>query len=153
MRQAPVNVHDIIEPVVLALGYELVGIEYMPQGKHSLLRVYIDSEDGITLDDCSRVSHQLSGLLDVEDVIKGQYNLEISSPGLDRPLFSAEHFQRFAGHEAKIRLSVPQGGRRNYQGILRGVQDGAVLLDMDNQQVSVPLNAIDKANLVPDING
>lgn len=151
MRQAPANVQNLIEPVVAALGYELVGIEYMPQGKHSLLRVYIDAEDGITLDDCSRVSHQLSGLLDVEDVIKGQYNLEISSPGLDRPLFTAEQFARFAGHEVKIRVSIPQAGRRNFQGVLRGIQDDAVMLDLESEQVAIPLNAIDKAHLVPEL--
>ena len=150
IRDPQGRLREMFEPVVGMLGYELVGIEYL-QGAGGLLRVYIDSEDGITLDDCSRVSHQLSGLLDVEDIIKGQYNLEVSSPGLDRPLFTAEHFQRFAGHEAKIRLSVPQNGRRNFQGTLCGVQDDVVLLEMDNKQVTVPLNMIDKANLVPEL--
>lgn len=153
MRQAPVNVHDLIEPVVLALGYELVGIEYLPQGKHSLLRVYIDAEDGITVDDCSRVSHQLSGLLDVEDVIKGHYSLEISSPGLDRPLFTVEHFQRFTGQEAKIKLSVPINGRRRLQGKLCGVKDDAILIETDGEQLLIPLDSLDKANLIPVLDG
>jgi ribosome maturation factor RimP len=150
MRQAPANVQQLIEPAVVMLGYELVGIEYLPQGKHSLLRVYIDAEDGITLDDCSRVSHQLSGLLDVEDVIPGHYNLEVSSPGLDRPLFKAEHFQRFAGQAAKIRLSLPIDGRRKFSGILCGVQDNNVVIEVEGQELQLPLNIIEKANLIPE---
>jgi len=150
MRQAPANVQKLIEPAVVTLGYELVGVEYLPQGKHSLLRVYIDAEDGITLDDCSRVSHQLSGLLDVEDVIQGHYNLEVSSPGLDRPLFKAEHFQQFAGHPVKIRLSLPKDGRRKFSGILRGMQDGNVIVEFEEHEVQLPLDIIEKANLIPE---
>jgi ribosome maturation factor RimP len=151
MRQAPENIRKLVEPVVDSLGYELVGVELLAQGRHGLLRVYIDAEDGITLDDCQRVSHQLSGVLDVEDVIKGQYHLEISSPGLDRPLFSAAHFTRFAGHEAKLKLAVPLAGRRNYRGVLQGMKDNEVVLVVDGEVISVPLSAIDKANLVPEI--
>lgn len=151
MRHAPENVQSVVAPVVDSLGYELVGVEYLMQGRQGLLRVYIDSEDGINLDDCSRVSHQLSGVLDVEDVIRGQYQLEVSSPGLDRPLFTQEHFERFVGHKAKLKLAVPVNGRRKYQGILRGVEDGQVLLEVDEETLSLPLSAIDKANLVPEI--
>ena len=97
MRHAPGNIQAIVEPVVTSLGYELVGVEFLMQGHSGLLRVYIDDEDGIQVNDCQRVSHQLSGVLDVEDVIKGKYQLEVSSPGLDRPLFTAEHFERFQG--------------------------------------------------------
>jgi len=150
MRQAPANVQKLIEPAVVSLGYELVGVEYLPQGKHSLLRVYIDTEQGITLDDCSRVSHQISGLLDVEDVIPGHYSLEVSSPGMDRPLFTAEHFQRFAGQLVKIRLSLPKDGRRKYSGVLRGMQDDDVVIVVEEQEVRLPLNTIEKANLVPE---
>lgn len=150
MRHAPENIRSVVAPVVDSLGYELVGVEYLMQGRQGLLRVYIDSEDGITLDDCSRVSHQLSGVLDVEDVIRGQYQLEVSSPGLDRPLFTEEHFARFTGHKAKLKLAVPVEGRRKYQGILRGVEDGQVLLEVEAETLSLPLSAIDKANLVPE---
>lgn len=151
MRQAPAKIQALIQPAVQALGYELVGIEHLSQGRHSLLRIYIDSEDGITLDDCERVSHQVSGLLDVEDAIHGHYNLEVSSPGLDRPLFSEEQFQRFSGKEAKVRLSVPMDGRKNFTGVIRGVSDGKVILEVDQQTVELPFDSIEKANLNPDI--
>ena len=85
------KLYEIITPVVEGLEYELVGIEYLPQGKHSLLRVYIDQEAGIALEDCSKVSHQISAVMDVEDPISSNYNLEVSSPGLERPLFVEEH--------------------------------------------------------------
>ena len=149
MRQAPAKVQELIEPAVVALGYELVGIEFLPQGKHSLLRVYIDTEDGITLDDCTKVSHQLSGLLDVEDVIRGQYNLEISSPGLDRPLFTPQQFSQFIGQEVKLKLSVPFEGRSKYRGVLCGVEDEKVIVNVDGNEIALPFNFLDKANLVP----
>lgn len=151
MQQAPGNIRAVIAPVVTALGYELVGVEYLGQGRHSLLRVYIDSEDGITLDDCSRVSHQLSGVLDVEDVVRGQYDLEVSSPGLDRPLFTEEHFRRFEGHQIKLRSSSPIDGQRKFRGLLCGVEDGAVQVEVDGKRIAMPLASIDKANLVPEL--
>ncbi len=149
MRQAPANVLNVVEPVVESLGYELVGVEYLSQGRDGLLRVYIDAENGIKVEDCQRVSHQLSGVLDVEDVIKGHYSLEISSPGLDRPLFNAAQFERFAGSEAKLRLEAPLDGRRKFRGTLLGVEDGEVRLRVDGEEVRIPLVSIDKANLVP----
>ncbi|WP_455202490.1 ribosome maturation factor RimP [Kaarinaea lacus] len=151
MRQAPANVQALIEPAVETLGYELVGLEYLSQGKHSLLRVYIDSEDGITLDDCERVSHQVSGLLDVEDVMHGHYNLEVSSPGLDRPLFTIDHFQRFKGQQVKVKLSVPIEGRKKFKGTICEISDNNVMLEVDAQEIELPFSAIEKANLVPEI--
>lgn len=148
MRQAPANVLSVIEPVVESLGFELVGVEYLVQGGDGLLRVYIDTENGIVVEDCRRVSHQLSGVLDVEDVIKGHYSLEVSSPGLDRPLFSLAHFERFVGAEVKLRLDVHQDGRRNFRGEIVGVEDGDVVLLIDGEEVCVPFIAIDRANLV-----
>jgi ribosome maturation factor RimP len=149
MRTAPANVQNLIEPVVSALGYELVGIEYLSQGRRSLLRIYIDHVDGINVHDCERVSHQVSGVLDVEDVIHGQYSLEVSSPGLDRPLFTKEQFQRFIGSEVSIRLSIAQAGRKKFKGILRSIDDTNVFLQVDEEEICVPFNAIEKANLVP----
>jgi ribosome maturation factor RimP len=151
MRQPPAKLLALIQPAIESLNYELVGIEFLSQGRHSLLRIYIDSEDGITLDDCERVSHQVSGLLDVEEVIHGHYNLEVSSPGLDRPLFTEEHFQRFSGQQAKVRLSVPLDGRKKFTGIIRGVSDGKVVLEVDAENVELPIDTIEKANLIPDI--
>jgi len=151
MRQAPANVQALIEPAVETLGYELVGMEFLSQGSHSLLRVYIDSEDGITLEDCERVSHQVSGLLDVEDVMHGHYNLEVSSPGLDRPLFTIDHFQQFKGQQVKVKLTSPIEGRKKFTGTICGISDNIVMLEVDAQEIELPFSAIEKANLVPEI--
>ncbi len=155
MGKSAARLQELIEPVVTALGYELVGVVYVPQGRHSLLRVYIDrtgdSDGGITLDDCERVSHQVSGVLDVEDPVAGQYQLEVSSPGLDRPLFSREHFVRFTGRRAKLRLHTPQNGRRNFSGVLSGVRDGLVVIVEDGAEFALPFESIDKAQLVSEI--
>ena len=102
MRQAPEHLVNLIEPIIVGLGYECVGIEYNPHPKHGLLRIYIDSEHGILLDDCSKVSHHLSGVLDVEDPIQGEYQLEVSSPGADRPFFKLSQFQQFIGSMVEI---------------------------------------------------
>ncbi len=147
-RQAE-HIQALIEPVVAALGYELIGVEYLPQGKHSLLRVYIDSEEGVSVDDCERVSHQVSGILDVEDPIHGRYTLEVSSPGLDRPLFTGAQYERFAGSTVRIRLKTLTGGRRKYTGMLMGFRDGNVVLREDSEEVLIPLERIEKANVVP----
>lgn len=134
------------------MGYELVGVEYLNgyQGGN-LLRVYIDSEQGIKMEDCTRVSHQLSGVLDVEDPIQGEYNLEVSSPGMDRPLFDKAHFECFAGHQVNIRLTYGIGGRRKYKGLLKGMEDGNVLLEVEDELVSLPLDSISEARLVPEL--
>jgi len=150
MRRIPQNLQALIEPNVVALGYEFVGIEYLIQGKHSLLRIYIDSGNGITLDDCTQVSHQISGLLDVEDVIKGQFNLEVSSPGLDRPLFTLEHFQQYVGKEIKVRLSMSVENRRKFVGRLCAVNGNDIVLNVENAEIHVNYDNIEKANLVPD---
>lgn len=144
------KVQQLIEPVLIAMGYELVGIEFRAGGRSSLLRVYIDHAEGIGLDDCEKVSHQVSGILDVEDPLPGQYTLEVSSPGFDRPLFTKEHFQRFAGARAKLRLSSPCQGRRRLDGILVEVRGGNVVIREREDQIEVPLAAIESARLVPE---
>ncbi|WP_457870353.1 ribosome maturation factor RimP [Pseudomonas aeruginosa] len=140
----------LLAPVVEALGYECWGVEFISQGRHSVLRVYIDRPEGILIDDCEAVSRQVSGILDVEDPISGEYTLEVSSPGMDRPLFTLEQFAKHAGEQVKIRLRSPYEGRRNYQGILRGVeeQDVVVLVDDDHEYL-LPIDSIDKANIIP----
>ncbi|GGO88629.1 ribosome maturation factor RimP [Marinobacterium nitratireducens] len=141
--------HELIEPSVTALGFELWGIEYVAQGAHSVLRIYIDSEDGISVDDCAKVSHQVSGILDVEEPISGQYNLEVSSPGMDRPLFTLEQFAAWAGHQVQLRLRVPFEGRRKFKGLLNGVEGDEVLLVVDKEEYLLPIDLIDRANIVP----
>ncbi len=150
MGRASQQLHDIIEPAVSALGYELVGVEHLAQGRHTMLRIYIDSAAGITLDDCEKVSHQVSAVLDVEDPIHGHYTLEVSSPGLDRPLFTADHYRRFVGNEIQVRLRVPLQGRRKFTGLLRGIsEDDVVVLEVDGAEYRLSLDQIEKAHVVP----
>lgn len=148
MRQIPAHIQAVIVPVVESMGCELVGIEYGRQGNRGLLRVYIDKENGVGVTDCQRVSHQLSGVLDVEDVVQGQYQLEVSSPGLDRPLFTLEHFERFAGHKAKLTLVSPIDGQRKFRGTLQGVEGEQVIVSIGENELVLTLGAIDKANLI-----
>jgi len=149
MPRESAELRKLIEPAVTALGFELVGVELI-RAKTSVLRVYIDHEDGIGIDDCKAVSYQVSGLLDVEDPIRGQYSLEVSSPGLDRPLYQARDFERFAGHEVNLRLIAPVQGRRKFKGTLRGMRDDQVVVQMDEEELVVSLDEIDQARLVPD---
>jgi ribosome maturation factor RimP len=151
MRSADDRLMHLAKSVVEPMGYELVGVEFLQRGgAGAVLRVYIDHEDGITLDDCSVVSHQLSGVLDVEDPIRGHYDLEVSSPGLDRPLFSVQDYRRFQGRRARIKLAVKLDGRRNFEGLLAGVHDAVLLLDVDGETSSLPLDIIESARLVPE---
>lgn len=142
---------ELVEPVVSSMGYELWGLEYLSQGRYSLLRIYIDKPDGITLTDCEQVSRQVTGVLDVEDPIQGAYNLEVSSPGLDRPLFTLSQFARYTGSEVKISLGTKLDGRRKFTGRLCGIQGNQVLLEVDGKEYMVPADAIDNARLVPEI--
>ena len=145
------RVMRLLEPTLSALGYELLGVEYLAQGKHSRLRLYIDAPAGIGLEDCETVSHQVSGVLDVDDPIKGQYSLEVSSPGLDRPLFRPEHFARFVGQKVKLRLHQPRDGQRNFYGRIALVENEEVYISMDDgSQLAFSIVDIDKANLAPE---
>ena len=144
------DIWSLIEPVVEGLGYEVVDIEYKPHPTNGLLRIYIDQPEGIQLEDCEVVSRQISSLLDVEDPIPGQFNLEISSPGMDRPLRKVQDFERFKGEVVKIKLSVPTiEGQRNFTGKLMGIENDEVILEMDGETHYLPLDSIDKARLVP----
>lgn len=150
MKQDPLQIGALLEPGIRAMGYELVGIEYQRGGSGGLLRVYIDNEQGITADDCQKVSYQVSGVLDVEDPIPGHYTLEISSPGLDRLLFRPQDFERFAGHEVRIRMRMAIDGQRKFKGHLLGVQEDRVMIVQDGVELGLPLEQIDQARLVPE---
>jgi len=151
MQQAGSAIARLVRSVVEPMGYELVGVQHLPRGKGgSLLRIYIDHEKGITLDDCSAVSHQVSGVLDVEDPLPGQYDLEVSSPGLDRPLFEAGHFLRFRGHRARIKLRAKVEGRRVFEGPIDAVEGERVTLVVDGERRTFELGAIESARLVPE---
>ncbi|UTW03484.1 ribosome maturation factor RimP [Amphritea atlantica] len=140
---------ELIEPSVVALGYQLWGVEMISQGRHSMLRIYIDAEAGIGVEDCASVSRQVSGILDVEDPISGEYTLEVSSPGMDRPLFTLEQYQAFVGHVVQLKLRMPFDGRRRFKGVLSGIEDEDIVLVVDQEEYLLPIDHIEKANIVP----
>ena len=140
---------EMLTPPVEALGFELLGIEFVRAGKHSTLRVYIDSPNGITVDNCADVSHQIGAVLDVEDPIGTEYNLEISSPGLDRPLFKEQHYQAVIGQTVSVRLRMPLDNRRNFKGEVVSVENGTLLISVDGEEFELVIGNIEKGNLVP----
>ncbi len=117
---------EMLEAPVVAAGYELVGLEFVRAGQHSTLRIFIDHENGITVEDCAEVSRQVSAVLDVEDPISVVYNLEVSSPGLERPLFKAAHYEQFIGHEVSIVLKMAVGNRRKWKGVIQSIDGETV---------------------------
>ncbi len=146
----------LLAPTVRALGLELLGAEYLPAPGGAVLRLYIDvpeaeaGERNVGIEDCERASREVSAQLDVEDPISGHYTLEVSSPGLERPLFGAAQFARFAGEAAKVALKLPQDGRRRLQGRILRVDGEQVAFDVDGNELVVAVDNIDKARLVPD---
>ncbi len=144
------RLNALLQPLVEDLGYEFVGLEYSANPKNALLVLYIDKPEGIQLDDCEAVSREVAALLDVEDPIAGQYSLEVSSPGLDRPLFTLDQFQRFSGEEVKLTAFAPVAGRRKFKGRILGASDGTVRLEQDGNEVELEFGNIAKARLVPD---
>ncbi len=142
---------ELLTPAIADLGLELVGIEFSPNTAGSLLRVYIDEpERGITIEDCERASREISALLDVNDPVAGRYTLEVSSPGLERPLFTPEHFARFVGHVAKINANLALDGRRRFQGAIQSVEGDRITIDQDGKAVTIAHANIGRARLVPD---
>lgn len=143
------RIQEMLEPVVQSLDCNLWGMDYVTQGKHSMLRVYIDKEGGVSVDDCAAVSHQISGVLDVEDPISGEYTLEVSSPGMDRPLYTLEQFGAYAGYIVQVKLRIPFEGRRNFKGLLNGTEGEDILLVVDDEEFLLPIDLIDRAQVVP----
>ncbi|HEY0942944.1 MAG TPA: ribosome maturation factor RimP [Steroidobacter sp.] len=141
----------LLGPVVAGLGYELWEIEYAPRAGGGLLRLYIDSPDGISLDDCEKVSRAVSAVLDEADPIPNEYTLEVSSPGLDRVLRTQDHFARFAGERVKVEMIAQINGRKRFQGRLQKVGESEITLDMDGSEVTLPIDDIHRARLVPDV--
>ena len=140
---------NLFEPVIESMAYELVGVELTGSGNGTILRIYIDAENGITVDDCQAVSYQVSGILDVEDPLQGHYTLEVSSPGLDRPLVKPEHFEQFTGELVKIRSTEAVLGRKNFKGILESFDGEYLYVAVDNEVYEIPFDIVEKANLVP----
>lgn len=153
MSRSQDKLTQLLKPAIEGLGYELVGVEHLPMGKHSVLRIYIDSPDGITVDDCSSVSHQVSGVLDVEEPIKGQFTLEVSSPGVDRPLFNFEQFEQFVGSKVKLKLYHAIEGKRKITGLIERIEgDEITVKDADSDtRFQLEMDDIDKANIITDL--
>ena len=141
------NLLDLFEPEITAMGFELLGIELIKNGHISLLRVYIDKFEGVNIDDCVLVSQQLTGLLDVKDPIKGQYNLEVSSPGIDRPLFTDEQLKKHIGHIVMIKLREKYRGKRKITGVLEAVNNLEIIIKCNENNEKIPSELIDKAKL------
>ena len=151
MREREATLNDRVAALVIAMGYEFVGCELRKLNTGTLLRIYIDKDTGILVDDCSRVSRQVSAMLDVEDPIQGRYTLEVSSPGLDRPLFEMAHYHKFIGREIKVRLYTPLDGRRNFVGVLLRVEDATISLLVEQTEITMAFSDIEKAKLIPDL--
>lgn len=178
MNRRERQIEELIEPAVAALGCRVWGINYLSQGKHSILRIYIEraadsledaagalkeaagaleeaaaatteTQAGISIEDCERVSRQVSELLDVEETINGEYTLEVSSPGLDRQLFRPEQYARVLGEKLDVRLSFPFDGRKKFVGQLVGVEDNEAVIQIDGEEFLLPIETIQKAQVVP----
>lgn len=142
------KVTQLVEPVLDEMGFELVDIEYLSEHGRMVLRVYADKEGGITLDDCASVSRQIGDLIDVKDIVRHGYVLEVSSPGLNRPLKKENDFLRAVGKKIKIQMIVPLKGRRRFNGYLRKFEEGTVYIEMDNNLIALPRQDVEKANIV-----
>ena len=141
------TLRELLRPTVEALGFELWGLEHLAQGRHSVLRVYIDSENGVSVDDCARVSGQVSSVLDVENPVAGDYTLEVSSPGLDRRLFDLSQFRKFDGEAVDLKLRSPFEGKRRFRGILKGTEGEDVVVQVEDHEYLLPFDQIDKARV------
>ncbi len=158
MSEKHSEIAELLRPTVESLGLDLLGIEYLPAPGGATVRLYIDVPAGeaddaervVTIEDCESVSREVSAQLDVADPISGNYTLEVSSPGLDRPLFTAAQFARFLGEQAKVALKLPQDGRRRLQGRILRVEGDSIAFGLDGAEFTVAADNIDKARLVPD---
>jgi len=145
------QITDMLETTIEALGFALWGVEYLSQGRHSLVRIYIDAPNGITVDDCATVSEQVGGVFDVEDTITGEYTLEVSSPGMDRLLFKLEQYPGYVGEIVELRLRGAFEGRRRFKGVLKGIEGEEVVIQVDDHEYLLPHSAIEKARIQPRI--
>lgn len=139
---------EMLRPAVEETGKELLGVEFISSGNNSILRLFIDHENGIDVDDCAEVSRQVGAILDVEDPISSEYNLEVSSPGLDRPLFDLEHYKAVIGETVNIKLSIPLNGRRKFKGELSAIEKDDLIVIIDGEDYQLAFGNIDKGNLV-----
>ena len=139
---------EMLRPAVEETGKELLGVEFISAGNHSVLRLFIDHENGIDVDDCAEVSRQVGAILDVEDPISSEYSLEVSSPGLDRPLFEKSQFEAVVGETVEAKISMPLNGRRKFKGKLVAVENDSLIVMVDNEEYELVISNVDKAHLV-----
>lgn len=139
------EIEKIIEPIIQDMGYIFWGGEYHSNGKYTLLRIYIDNTNGITVDDCALVSNQVSMALDVEDLIKNQYTMEVSSPGIPRPLLKLSQYNQFINHDVQLKLIQSLNGQKKWQGKIQSVQDGNIHILIGADTISIPFSMISKA--------
>ncbi|RDI42457.1 Ribosome maturation factor RimP [Aquicella lusitana] len=153
MKKIDPELHERLAKLISSMGYELIGCELLSQGRQMVFRIYIDSPKGVTIDDCSSVSYQVSAMMDVEDPLQGRYSLEVSSPGINRPLFELGHYQKQVGSRVKIRLYSPINQRKQYKGVLKRVEDENIylLVEDSEQEVVLPFSTIEKGNVIGDI--
>jgi ribosome maturation factor RimP len=149
MQGQRAELRRMLEPGVKALGFELVDVEMAGGSSRATLRVYIDGPQGVTVDDCAAVSRQISAILDVEDPIPGSYTLEVSSPGLDRPLVTAADFERYVNETVKVQMVQPLDGRKRFKGRLAEVSGDHVVVEVDNERFDLAIEGIERARLVP----
>ena len=140
---------EMIAPITASLGCELWGLEYLTQGRYTTLRIFIDGPKGVSLDDCEKVSRQISAVMDVEDPIQGEYTLEVSSPGMDRPLYTFAHYARYVGETVNLRLRLARDGRRRFKGVILNAENNEVLVAVEGKEYLFAVDAIDKANIEP----
>jgi ribosome maturation factor RimP len=153
MRRAPDKIWEFVGPIVTGLGYEYVGAGFGQADSGLTLRIYIDGSNGVTVDDCAVVSGQVGAALDVEDLISGEYCLEVSSPGLDRPLYEVSHYQAQLGESVKVRMAVPVDGRRNFKGLLSNVSGEQISIEVDGELYELAIRDIETANVMAQFGG
>lgn len=149
MNRKEIEVEELLTPTVESLGCEIWGVEYLNQGKYSKLRLYIEREGGVDVDNCAQVSRHVSDVLDVEEFSSNGYTLEVSSPGMDRILFKEEQYLAFAGHRVDVRLNFPFEGKKKFVGTLAGVEDQSAVVQMGEEEILLPIENIQKARVIP----
>lgn len=149
MNNKELQIEELITPTIEALEADVWGVEYLSQGKYSVLRIYVEREEGVSVDLCAEVSRHVSDLLDVEEILPEAYTLEVSSPGMDRLLFKSEQYAAHIGERVDVRLNYPFEGRKKIIGLLAGLEDNSVVLQQDDDEYLLPLENVQKARIVP----
>ncbi|MCR9279298.1 MAG: ribosome maturation factor RimP [Pseudomonadaceae bacterium] len=149
MNRREREIEELISDTVASLDCEVWGVEYNPSNKRAAMKIYIDREDGISIEHCEQVSRHVSDLLDVADIVSDAYRLEVSSPGFDRVLFKPEQYEAFVGSQVDLRLNVPFEGRRRFIGLLAGVEDGQAVVQVDDEEFVLPIEGVQRARIVP----